>query len=114
MAVTPQHRAARRRTARQIETGTYKPSNIGKKAREAARLKLTRDEAHKNVKLNLGPYHKYNDTTVKANIYGGTTAESGKVTGMSLEQAEWTRHADTEELRSRASSQYRANPWWYH
>lgn len=114
MAVSAEHRAAQRRTARQIEKGTYKPTSIGRKARETAKRKLARDEAHKNIKQRLGNYHKYDDGTVKANVYGGTTAESGKVPGMTLEQALWTMQADTEELRGHAASQHKGNPWFYH
>lgn len=36
MATTPEHRAAQRRLAKEIKTGTYKPSAIGKKSREVA------------------------------------------------------------------------------
>lgn len=109
-------RAAQRRLAREIHTGTYKPSGAGAKARQVAteRLKGLRDLAYYNINRRLSSYVKYKDVTVHANVYGGTTSESGLVPGMDYAQAEWTSEADTEELRSRAESQYRGNPWYYH
>ena len=119
-------RAAQRRLAGQIHTGTYKPSGIGAKARrvatermdklreEAEKLNSAKDAAYYNIRGRLGTYYKYKDETVEANVYGGTTSESGPVPGMDLAQAQWTANADTEELRSRAEPQYKGNPWWYH
>jgi len=81
---------------------------------EARRINAAKDAAYFNIKGRLGEYLQYNDDTVTANIYGGTTNESGQVSGMSLGEANWTANADTEQLRSRASQQYKGNPWWYH
>jgi hypothetical protein len=81
---------------------------------EARELNAAKDAAYYNFKGRLGDYFQYNDGTVLANIYGGITSESGKVSGMSLPEANWTANADTEQLRSRAHEQYKANPWWYH
>jgi hypothetical protein len=81
---------------------------------EAYELNENRDYAFLNIYGKLGHYHKFNRKTVLANVYGGETAESGEVKGMTLEQAQWSANADTEELRSAASDQYRANPWFYH
>jgi hypothetical protein len=110
------HRAAQRRLARQIKSGTYEPSGAGAKARRVAteRIKTLRDLAYYNINRRLSSYVKYKDDTVHANVYGGTTSESGLVPGMDYSQAEWTSKADTEELRSRAESKYRGNPWYYH
>lgn len=110
------HRAAQRRLAKEIHTGTYEPSGVGAKARRVAseRLKGLRDLAYYNMNRRLHSYVRYKDATVHANIYGGTTSESGSVPGMDYSQAEWTSQADTEDLRSRAEPQYRGNPWYYH
>ena len=110
------HRAAQRRLARQIKSGTYQPSGVGAKARRTARERISklRDLAYYNMNRRLHDYLYYNDDTVHANIYGGTTSESGPVPGMDYSQAEWTSQADTEELRSRAEPQYKGNPWYYH
>lgn len=72
------------------------------------------DNAFRNFDARLGHYYKYKRATVLANVYGGVTSESGEVPGMSREEARWTSQADEEEIRSRASEQYRGNPWWYH
>jgi hypothetical protein len=72
------------------------------------------DKAYRNFHNRLHDYVYYNVDTVRANVYGGETYESGPVPGMSLAQAQWTAQADTEEIRSMASEQYRGNPWWYH
>jgi len=77
-------------------------------------LNEARDRAYRNFHDKLYFYVYYNDQTVLANIYGGSTNESGPVPGMSLAQATWTARADTEEIRSMASEQYRGNPWGYH
>lgn len=80
----------------------------------AIRINTALDTAYRNFRRRLSNYVYYNDSTVTANIYGGSTRESGTVPGMSLAQATWTAQADTEEIRSMASEQYRGNPWWYH
>lgn len=116
MAQSAAHRSAQRRLAREIQSGTYKPSKIGAKTRKAASERLTRlrDAAFYNIEGRLGDYAKYKRETVEANVYGGETSESGPVPGMDYAQAEWTADADTEELRSRAEPQYKGNPWFYH
>lgn len=86
----------------------------GPPIQQAKELNNAKDAAYYNIKGRLGNYLKYNDKTVVANVYGGTTGQSGDVPGMSLSEARWTSRADTEELRSRAREQYQGNPWWYH
>jgi len=81
---------------------------------EALRINEMLDKAFRNIHERLSNYAKYGEDTVRANVYGGVTRESGAVPGMSYAQALWTSTADTEELRSFASEQYRTNPWWYH
>jgi hypothetical protein len=81
---------------------------------EARELNDRLDEAYANFYDRLHEYHKYRDGTVRANVYGGETPESGEVPGMSRGEAIWTARADTEEIRSRARDQYIGNPWWYH
>lgn len=81
---------------------------------EAYELNQALDNAFRNFHARLGHYIKYNRKTVLANVYGGTTAESGEVPGMGRAEADWTARADAEEIRSRASEQYRGNPWFYH
>ena len=123
-------RAAQRRLAKEIHEGTYKPTKIGAKARKVAterqrriididfdqaiKLNRARDAAFTNIHNRLHEYLYYKRETVEANVYGGETAESGEVPGMSLAEAEWTANADTEELRSRAEPQIKGNPWFYH
>lgn len=81
---------------------------------EAYELNAARDAAYINTHSRLKDYFKYKRKTVLANVYGGITSESGPVPGMTLAEARWTANADTEELRSHASPQYRGNPWFYH
>jgi hypothetical protein len=81
---------------------------------EAFELNAARDAAFLNIHGRLHAYFKYKRDTVLANVYGGTTRESGNVPGMSLEEARWSANADTEELRSNAEPYYIGNPWWYH
>jgi hypothetical protein len=81
---------------------------------EAYELDAARDAAYLNIHGRLHSYFKYQRNTVLANVYGGTTSESGPVPGMSLAEARWSANADTEELRSHATPQYTGNPWWYH
>jgi hypothetical protein len=81
---------------------------------EAYELNAARDAAFINIHSRLHTYFKYQRTTVLANVYGGSTSESGGVPGMSLAEARWSANADTEELRSHATPQYTGNPWWYH
>jgi len=81
---------------------------------EAYELNAARDAAYINMHARLESYFKYNESTVRANVYGGRTGESGNMDGMSLSEARWTANADTEELRSHAEPQYRGNPWFYH
>ena len=93
-----------------------KPSpTVSKSAEdEAYALNAARDAAFLNIHGKLHTYFKYQRNTVLANVYGGTTSESGPVPGMSLAEARWSANADTEELRSHATPQYTGNPWWYH
>lgn len=80
----------------------------------AYELNAARDAAYLHTRQTLRHYVKYNDATVRANIYGGTTLESGPVPGMTLAECNWTKNATEEELRAHAYPQYRANPWFYH
>lgn len=116
MATAAERTAAQRRIAREIHSGTYKPSKIGAKARQVARdlLPRTRDLAYYNINRRLSDYYKYNDATVRANVYGGTTAESGAVPGMDIELARFFADADTETLRAFAADQRPKNPGFYH
>lgn len=72
------------------------------------------DAAFQNSKRKLSDLRQYNEDTVRANIYGGITSESGPVPGMSVEEARWTSKASLEQLRDRARYQAEGNPWWYH
>lgn len=81
---------------------------------EAYELNAARDAAFLNFDALLSSYYKYKRATVLANVYGGTTSESGDVPGMSLAEARWTASADAEEIRNHATPQYTGNPWWYH
>lgn len=91
-----------------------KPKVSGSIVAQAYALNSARDAAFLNIVSRLHAYYKFNEDTVRSNVYGGTTAESGNVKGMSLAEAQWTSAADTEELRSNAEPQYRGNPWFYH
>jgi hypothetical protein len=83
-------------------------------------LREWRDKAYLNIDRKLGPGRplgqlpKYNAVTVRANVYGGITAESWPVPGMDMTQVRWTASASEHELIERAFPQYKANPWWYH
>jgi hypothetical protein len=72
------------------------------------------DAAYQNMYNSVGSYIKYHDQTVRANVFGGQTRESGEVPGMDYQTALWTSTADTQEIRANAREQYRANPWYYH
>jgi hypothetical protein len=76
---------------------------------EAMRLNDMKDKAYRGMR-QLANYFKYNDETVRDNVYG--SEENPK--GMSYSQALWTSTADIEEIRSMARDQYRNNPWFYH
>lgn len=80
---------------------------------EATLLNTLRDAAYASMH-RLHDYVYYNDSTVRANVYGGITSESGPVPGMDAAEATWTAQADIEDIRSMASEQFRGNPWWYH
>jgi len=72
------------------------------------------DKAFEHMARELGGLPKYNNDTVRANVYGGVTAESGVVDGMKYPEALWTIAAQQGELRAAASPQYKGNPWYYH
>ena len=95
-----------KRQAKQKKTPTPQEQAISRNRRL--------DNAFRNFDARLGDYIKYNRTTVAANVYGGELPDGTDAPGMSDEQAIWTANADAEEIRSRASEQYRGNPWWYH
>jgi hypothetical protein len=81
--------------------------------RLARALNKMRDAAYRNMKRRVGHYIKYNDKTVRANVYGGI-AGGEDVPGMEFQEAAWTAKASAEEIRANAREQYRGNPWYYH
>jgi hypothetical protein len=99
----------RKRSVPEVKPGPTKAAED-----EAYELNKARDAAFLNFEGRLQYYVYYNHDTVLANVYGGTTTESGPVTGMSLAEARWTSQADTEEIRSHAEPYYTGNPWFYH
>lgn len=99
-----------RKSTVKIREGT---SAIDRAIIEATNLNTLRDLAYASM-YRLHDYVYYNDQTVRANVYGGITSESGPVPGMSAAEATWTAQADIEDIRSQASEQFRGNPWWYH
>lgn len=117
-AETPEHglKQARRNPVKYrkyIQKHTPQPQ-VKTPEQEARELNAAKDAAFYNIKGSFEFYLKYNEDTVLANVYGGTTSESGPVTGMSQAEADWTANASVQQLRSRASEQYKGNPWWYH
>jgi hypothetical protein len=116
-AATPEHpREAARHPERYREYNRKREKFKGTPSPEdrAYELNSVRDAAYYNILGQLGDYIKFREPTVRANVYGGTSSESGEVPGMNLTQARWTAKADAEELRSRASDQFKRNPWFYH
>lgn len=97
---------------RQVPTGGGLPPKTLED--EAYELNAAKDAAYLNIHSRLKDYFKYQRETVLANVYGGTTSESGDVSGMSLAEARWTANADTEQIRAHATPQYTGNPWFYH
>lgn len=81
---------------------------------EARELNKWKDKAYNSIVSKLGSLYKFNIDTVEANVYGGTTSESGPVKGMDLAECKWTARATRDELRAHASPQYKGNPWFYH
>ena len=81
---------------------------------EAYELNGARDAAYYNMTGKLRGLPKYHEATVRANVYGGETSESGDVPGMTLGEARWSANASQEELRVYATPQYLKNPWFYH
>lgn len=77
-------------------------------------LDAARDAAYLNIHARLSTYYKYNRKTVLANVYGGTTSESGVVPGMTLQEAKWSSNAIEDQLREAATPQQDKNPWYYH
>ena len=71
MASQAERRAARRRLAREIKTGTYQPSAIGKKARQAA-TELEKERLIDRIQAlkhkHFGDRIKYNETRSRKNI----------------------------------------------
>lgn len=81
---------------------------------EARELNTWKDRAFANMQFHLRNLPSWYEPTVEANVYGGTTRESGEVRGMNLSEAKWTAQASKEELRAHAMPQYSGNPWFYH
>jgi hypothetical protein len=84
-------------------------------------LNEARDSAYTNIHTRLGSYHKYRDKNVRVNVYGGERGpqhegelQFNTIDGMTFDEATWSATADTEQLRSHASSQIPFNPWFYH
>jgi hypothetical protein len=70
VAVTAEHRAAQRRLAREIHSGTYKPSGIGAKARRIAALTEQEliDRAQELKKKHFGTRIKWNSARSRMNL----------------------------------------------
>jgi hypothetical protein len=116
-AATPEHglRDARRNPVKYgdyIRKRSVPATTVPQNVIDAAHaLNTARDAAFLNMHSRLQYYIKYNENTVRRNIYGDG---SRSYPGMNLNEARWTSQADTEELRSQASNQYPFNPWFYH
>lgn len=85
-------------------------------ARLAQDLENARNRAFRNFVRVAGRtgYLWVNIDTIEANVFGGFTAESGAVPGMSLAEARFTATMTDDDLQTVAAPQYRANPWFYH
>ena len=70
MATASERRSAQRQTARQVHEGTYKPSAIGKKAREAAskRIPVLIDQIQALKKKHFGDRIKWNKDRSRKNV----------------------------------------------
>lgn len=111
---TPEHpRDARKNPERYRE---YNRKRQPKRSPEdvAYDLNTAKDAAYLNIVAKLGDYIKFREENVRARVYGGQTRDGEDAPGMTLAEARWTARADTEELRSRASNQFKRNPWFYH
>lgn len=85
-------------------------------ARQAQDLENARNRAFRHFIRVAGRtgYAWVNIDTIEANVFGGFTAESGAVPGMTLEEARFTATMSDDDLQTLAAPQYRANPWFYH
>jgi hypothetical protein len=89
-----------------------KPSS----AKQAQDLENARNRAFRQM-IRLAyrtGYAWVNIDTIEANCFGGFTAESGAVPGMTLAEARFTATMNDDDLQILAAPQYRANPWFYH
>jgi hypothetical protein len=112
---TPEHpREAARHPERYREYNRKREPKPRSPEDVAYTLNSARDAAFFNIAGRLGDYIKYRVESVSTRVYGGTLADGTEMPGMNLTQARWTAQADAEELRSRASDQYKRNPWFYH
>lgn len=114
---TPEHpREAARHPEkyREYNRKREKPKGTPSPEDRAYELNSVRDAAYLNEVAKLGDYIKFNEPNVRARVYGGETSSGDDQPGMTLTEARWTARADAEELRSRASNQYKRNPWFYH
>jgi hypothetical protein len=98
--------------------GPGKPAPARKKSalQQEHDLLDARTRAYRNfirVAYRTG-YAWVNLDTIEANVWGGFTAESGAVPGMSLREARFTATMNDDDLQTLAAPQYRANPWFYH
>lgn len=74
---TAQHRAAQRRLAKEIHTGTYKPSAIGAKAREVANSQKIIDDIQTLKQQLFGHSPNWKPTTSRRHI--AINAATGKI-----------------------------------
>jgi hypothetical protein len=114
---TPEHgkkQAARNPVRYRDYLKKHEPRAVSSPEDAAHELNRARNAAYRNMTRHLADLRQYNEETVKANVYGGITSESGLVPGMSLEEARWTSRATLEKLRDRARYQELGNPWFYH
>lgn len=112
---TPEHpREAARNPERYREYNRKRQPRTSTPEDIAYSLNAARDAAYFNINGRLGDYIKFREENVRARVYGGETRDGEDQPGMTLSEARWSAQADTEELRSRASNQYKRNPWFYH
>lgn len=93
-----------------------KPPRPKSPLQQAFDLEKARNAAFRRMMriLHGMPGAYFSVDTVEANIFGGFTAESGAVPGMTLDEARFTAKMSEDDLMQLSSPQYRGNPWWYH
>lgn len=119
-AKTPERPSQAARHPERYPEYTAKRTKTGGPGKPQSERDRWRDRAYLNIDRQLGPgrpggqYAKYNAVTVRANVYGGVTAESGPVPGMTTALARATAGMTEDELVEHAFPQYLGNPWYYH